>query len=190
MRRIVTGYSNEGKSIIIKDGEPPRVLKREEAPGVEVHEIWATHEPIPSHPIDNMEPTIEGWSYWPQAGASIFRIVRYPPLSEIEKALEAGIDVVPAWRECLAKSRGLEIPTEHKGAGLHVTATIDYAIVLSGEIWMTLDDDVQVHLKAGDCVIQNGTRHSWCNQTDEPCFIAFTLIGTGERHPVKVDASY
>lgn len=181
MRRIVTGHGRDGQSIVMKDGEPPRVLVRDEAPGVTVTEIWATHEPIPSLPADEIEPTLEGWSYWPKPGASIFRIVRMPPVSEVEQALEAGIDVVPAWRECQAKARGLSVPAQYQGAGLHVTDTVDYAVILSGEIWMTLDEDVEVHLSAGDCVVQNGTNHAWCNKANEPCLIAFILIGATRR---------
>lgn len=177
MRRIVTGHNKDGKAVILKDGEPPRVLVRDEVPGVAITEIWATHEPIPSLPVDDIEPTIEGWSYWPRPGATICRIVRLPPVSEVEQALNAGVDVVPAWRECLAKARGLDIPAEYEGAGLHVTDTVDYGIVLSGEVWMTLEDDVEVRLQAGDCVVQNGTNHAWCNKADEPCTIAFILIG-------------
>lgn len=177
MRRIVTGTDVDGKSIIVQDGEPVRILARDEAPGVLISEIWATHEPIPSLPTDKTEPTMEGWSYWPKPGASIFRIVRLPPVSEIEQALDAGIDVVPAWRECQAKARGLDVPAEQRGADLHVTDTVDYAVILSGEVWMTLDEDVEVELKAGDCVVQNGTNHAWCNKSNEPCMIAFTLIG-------------
>jgi len=177
MRRIVTGHDGHGRSIILKDGAPPRVLTRAETPGVVVTEVWATHEPAPSLPAADTEPTVEGWSYWPEPGASIFRIVRFPPVSEIAQASEAGIKVAPAWQECLAKARDQEVPVEYEGSGMHFTDTVDYAIVLSGEVWMTLDEDVEIHLKTGDCVVQNGTNHAWCNKSDEPCLIAFTLIG-------------
>lgn len=177
MRRIVTGNSEDGKSIIVDDGTPPRVLTRDETPGVMVTDIWATHEPIPSLPAADLDPTIEGWSYWPKPGASIFRIVRLPPVSEIVQALEAGVDVVPAWQECLAKAQNQEVPVEYDGASMHVTDTVDYAVILLGEAWMTLDEGVEIRLNTGDCVVQNGTNHAWCNKSDEPCVIAFTLIG-------------
>lgn len=177
MRRIVTGHDQDGETIIIKDGEPPRILTRPETPGVEVTEIWATHQPIPTLPVGDTEPTIEGWSYWPEPGSTIYRTVRFHPASEIEQALAASIDVVPPWRECLAKARGLDVPAEYKDAGMHATDTVDYSIVLSGEIWMTLGGGEEIHLKAGDCIIQNGTNHAWCNKAAEPCIMAFILIG-------------
>jgi quercetin dioxygenase-like cupin family protein len=57
----------------------------------------------------------------------------------------------------------------------HRTQSIDFAVVLSGEIDMTLDDEV-VHLKAGDVLVQRGTIHDWINKGDKPCVIAFVLI--------------
>ncbi len=59
----------------------------------------------------------------------------------------------------------------------HRTDTIDYGIVLTGELWMQLDEG-EVHLKAGDVVIQRGTIHNWENRGTEPCIIAVVLIAT------------
>jgi quercetin dioxygenase-like cupin family protein len=59
----------------------------------------------------------------------------------------------------------------------HRTDTIDYAIVLSGELWMQLDEG-EVHLRAGDVVVQRGTMHNWENRSTEPCLVAFMLIAT------------
>jgi uncharacterized cupin superfamily protein len=60
---------------------------------------------------------------------------------------------------------------------MHTTATIDYDIMLSGEIWCELDDGVMVHLRAGDSLVQRVTRHAWCNGSSEPCVIASLLSG-------------
>lgn len=64
----------------------------------------------------------------------------------------------------------------------HRTNSIDYAIVLSGEIWMRLDDS-EVHLRAGDVLVQRGTIHNWENRGTEPCRIAFVLIGANPVTP-------
>jgi quercetin dioxygenase-like cupin family protein len=58
----------------------------------------------------------------------------------------------------------------------HRTGSIDYAIVMQGEIDMELDDGVSVHLKQGDVLVQRGTIHNWVNNGSEPCLIAFILI--------------
>jgi quercetin dioxygenase-like cupin family protein len=62
-------------------------------------------------------------------------------------------------------------------SGMHTSDTIDYGIVLSGEVCLELDDGEEVHLKQGDCVVQNGTRHNWRNRGSEVCVIAFVLTG-------------
>ena len=66
---------------------------------------------------------------------------------------------------------------------VHRTDSIDYAVVISGEIDMELDDSV-VHLKAGDVLVQRGTIHNWINRSSEPCVIAFILI---DAKSVEVD---
>ena len=59
---------------------------------------------------------------------------------------------------------------------MHRTDSIDYAVVMAGEIDMELDDGVVSHLKAGDVIVQRGTIHNWLNKGTEPCVIAFILI--------------
>lgn len=61
--------------------------------------------------------------------------------------------------------------------GMHITNTVDFAYIISGEVWLELDDRQQVLLSAGDTVVQNGTRHAWRNKTSHPCVIAFCLVG-------------
>jgi quercetin dioxygenase-like cupin family protein len=63
--------------------------------------------------------------------------------------------------------------------GMHRTPTLDLICILAGEIWLELDDG-DVHLREGDCVVQNGTRHAWRNRTDSPCSMAIVLIGADE----------
>jgi quercetin dioxygenase-like cupin family protein len=60
---------------------------------------------------------------------------------------------------------------------MHRTDSIDYAIIVSGEIDMQLDDDEEVHVAAGDVIVQRGTIHNWVNRGTEPCVIAFVLLG-------------
>jgi hypothetical protein len=64
---------------------------------------------------------------------------------------------------------------------MHTTETIDCDLVFSGEVWLELDDGKDVHLRRGDCVIQNGTRHTWHNRSSEPCVLFFTLLGAVRR---------
>ncbi|HET9532074.1 MAG TPA: cupin domain-containing protein [Blastocatellia bacterium] len=64
---------------------------------------------------------------------------------------------------------------------MHTTDTLDYGVVIRGEIILELDDGKSVHLRQGDCVIQNGTRHRWNNPLTEPCLMAFVMIGANRK---------
>ena len=75
------------------------------------------------------------------------------------------------------KLPGLAGVMEPEHPGMHTTDTVDLDLVISGEVWLELDDGIEVHLEAGDSVVQNGTRHSWHNRTNEPCVIFVTLLG-------------
>ena len=72
----------------------------------------------------------------------------------------------------------IDFPPGNRGR-MHRTETIDYVIVISGEIDMDMDDST-VHLKAGDVMVQRGTNHAWVNRGSEPCRIAFVLIDAKE----------
>ena len=76
-----------------------------------------------------------------------------------------------------AKLPGLGAHMEPGAPGMHTTATIDFEVVLDGEVWLELDDGEEVHLHAGDCVVQNGTRHAWRNHGSAPARLAVFLIG-------------
>lgn len=67
---------------------------------------------------------------------------------------------------------------EQNGSGMHRTDSIDYVIVLEGEIYLELDDDEEVLLQRNHAVIQNGTRHAWHNRSEHPALLAVILIGS------------
>jgi mannose-6-phosphate isomerase-like protein (cupin superfamily) len=109
----------------------------------------------------------------PPRGGSVFRIVEFPPETAAMRNLDPN-----TMHQSLgdgAPKRGL--PPRHPA--MHRTRTVDYAIVMSGEIDMLLDDS-EIHLKAGDVLVQQGTNHAWVNRSNEPCRIAFVLIDAKE----------
>ena len=123
------------------------------------------------------DPTVEMSSFVPGPGGTRFRVMRMPSQQELARASEEGIDLAAGMQEWRAKTPGLAESHEIEEPGMHTIDTIDYGIVLSGEIWLELDDGAEVHLKQGDCVVQNGTRHAWRNRGAEPCIMAFTMVG-------------
>ena len=139
----------------------------EKAGGLQLTELWSTSETPAdvSKPGDRArrERRIE-----PDAGGSVFRIIEYPPDAQRLKSFKP--------EEHFA-SMGVQAATEAKRRhpGMHRTKTIDYAIVLSGEIYAVLDEG-EVLLKAGDVLVQQATNHAWSNRTDKPAVIAFVLI--------------
>lgn len=172
MRRIVTGHK-DGKSVFVSDGIPPRVVTLET--GLELTEIWATDD-IPTIPIEQGDPTVEMSSFVPGPAGTRFGLSQVPPQQELDKVLEK-VDMAAVGQEFSEKLPGLAEAFEPENPGMHTTDTVDYDIVISGEIWLELDDGMEVHLKPGDCVVQNGTRHAWKNRGSEACVIAIVMVG-------------
>ena len=107
----------------------------------------------------------------PPDGGSIFRVVQFPPDKDwAAKAAAAGGSMAI---DETAKSASTGGPVRH--AHMHRTRSIDYAIVLSGEIWAVMDEG-ETKMVAGDVLIQRGTNHAWANRSGEPCVVAFVLI--------------
>jgi len=70
---------------------------------------------------------------------------------------------------------------EPDAPGMHTSQTVDYGVLIRGEVWLELDDGAKRLLKPGDCVIQNGTRHAWHNTSDRESVMAFVVVGADKR---------
>jgi hypothetical protein len=176
VRRVVTGHDDAGKAVFISDGEPARSVHFDNLPGLAFFELWATDD-VARTPVDNFDPSADMQSFVPAPVGTRFRIVRFPSGLEMAKLIESGFDPAAFRREYTSKVPGLGEVHEVEDPSMHQTDTIDYGIVISGEIDLELDDGKEAHLKAGDCVVQNGTRHGWRNRGAEPCVMAFIMIG-------------
>lgn len=168
-RRVVTGHNAQGRAIFISDGPAPAVYDR--GPGATaVTELWETRA-TPASNAGHDDPTLgQQQRLPPPKNGSKFRVVEYPPDSQRVAALRT-----PGSSHD-AKSEGyVRDLSNQRHPGFHKTDTIDYAIVLSGEIHALMDEG-EVLLKAGDVLIQRGTSHAWSNRTEQPCCIAFVLI--------------
>jgi mannose-6-phosphate isomerase-like protein (cupin superfamily) len=176
MRRVVTGLTKEGKSVFVSDGEPPRSCTIEELPSFRMTEVWAT-EDIPTIPNKEGDITTKISSLIPGIKGTQFRVVWYYPEQELIEAFQKGADVGSVMEQMAKGMPGLAEAMEPDNPGMHTTDTIDYGVVISGEVYLELDDGAEVHLKPGDCVVQNGTRHAWRNRGSAPCAVAFVMIG-------------
>lgn len=147
-RRVVTGHTPGGLSVVVSDGPVP-VSKRIPEDGVAFHEIWNTSgAPAPINAVEASEPTERELAVPPPPRGTKIRINEFQP--------------------GFLNAAGLQSP-------VHRTRSVDYGIVLEGEIVLVLDDS-EVTLRAGDIVVQRGTDHAWANRSDAVCRVAFILV--------------
>ncbi len=181
MKRVVTGHDQDGKSVVLMEGEPPRVSEVRNLPGLRLCEIWVT-DANPRVPVNGEDPTVTMKDFIAPLGGTRFRINFFPPDAQVGEMAEKGeIDLAQAGAELAAAMPDLAAALEPEHMGMHTTDTIDYNIVLAGEIWCELDDGVEAHLKFGDCLVQCGTRHAWRNKGTETCIMASTMVGAARK---------
>lgn len=168
IRRVVTGHDKDGKSVFVMDGKAANVLEVASMPGVALTDLWRT-QTSPASNSGNADAATGKIKLEPPAEGTILRIVEIPPDTKWRKSAD------PA--KAFASIGAGAAPDHASGdAMMHATATVDYIIVLKGEIWAILDKGENL-LKQGDILIQRGTNHSWSVRTKEPCVIAAVLIG-------------
>jgi hypothetical protein len=175
IRRVVTGRNELGKSIVVTDGPPPWSKKFEHTPGFASSFVWATTADVTPDPRD---PTEVATSIIPGPGGSSLLIVTFPPDSVMA---DPAFNPVAAGQEHAEESPGLVEHFEPDAPGMHTTPTVDYGIVLDGEIWLELDDGKTMRLGQHDIVVQNGTRHAWRNRSATPTTMAFVMLGQTQR---------
>lgn len=172
-RRIVTGHDADGKATIVSDAPPVHTQLVGGPGGPTFYEVWHTLEmPALIHPQPD-EVDEQSLVLPPPKNGTRIRVIDFPPEGEEIRRL-TGADAAAKF-----KAMGDEkASTSSKGAPhplMHKTETIDYGIVLEGEITLVLDK-AETIIKAGDIVIQAGTNHAWANRSDKTCRMAFILI--------------
>lgn len=179
LRRIVTGHDENGKAVVAMDGEPPVVFTRPEQPGLAFYEVWNTQS-APARVDAGKDPTAgRPVKVPPPANGTIIRVIDFPPQNPSAPVPDKAIAAK------LFEQVGLHVAEDPKIFArhpfMHRTESIDYGIVLSGEMTLLLDDS-EVALKAGDVVVQRGTHHAWANRSGKVCRMAFILVD-GEYAP-------
>ena len=171
VRRVVSGQDADGKSVFVSDDrvEPIAVTLM---PGLEFLDLWGGDDQ-PCLPTQGTQPTAA--TYFPPPGGYRFSLVTLPPEGSAE--LPADLDLERAMSDANEKLPGMMEHIERDHPGMHTTDTVDLDFVLSGDLFLELDDGAEVHLATGDCVIQNGTRHAWHNRSSQPCTMLSILVG-------------
>jgi len=162
-RRVVTGHDKAGKAVVLFDGPAPNAKLRK-ASGLVSTLLWVTDE-SPAEVSGSLDAAQREIGVAPPPAGTIFRVVDFPPTAGQFSS------------EAVLKEMGLAAGAGGRHPLMHRTASIDCAVVLEGEIDMLLDDS-EVHLQAGDVLVQQATNHAWVNRGTQPCRIAFVLVGS------------
>jgi mannose-6-phosphate isomerase-like protein (cupin superfamily) len=165
---VVTGHDGAGRSIFIVDGEASKTFDR--GPGTtHVTDIWETSQ-TPADNSGNADSTTGPYSLPPPKHGAVFRMLEIPPDSERKSALR---DSAKSFE---TQTEGYRRDFQNaRHPGFHKTASTDYVIVLSGEIYALVDEG-ETLLKPGDVFVQRGTSHAWSNRSAEPAVLAVVLI--------------
>ncbi|MGC2774748.1 MAG: cupin domain-containing protein [Bradyrhizobium sp.] len=172
IRRVVTGHDDHGAAVISSDGALSTVVELAAIPGTVFHEVWSTGAtPVA---IDNgADPTIGPLLLPPPGNGTRIRFVDIPP--DTEEFLRTGAAKMQAAFGEIGSAHASTVTADSPHPLMHRTETVDYGIVISGEITLVLDKGT-ADLKAGDVVIQRGTNHGWANRSGKPCRMLFILV--------------
>jgi quercetin dioxygenase-like cupin family protein len=173
IRRVVTGHDQNGKAVVLSDAHATAVRTVPLWPGLVSTDIWKTSTmPVPLARKET-DPTDGPRSLHPAPYGTTFRISIVPPeTDEIRNLNTAEASQVFAG---VGNAQASTLGHGGRHPLMHRTETLDYAVVLEGEITMLLDDS-EVHLKAGDVVIQRGTNHAWSNRSGKPVRMLYVLM--------------
>ena len=176
-RRVVTIDDPLGKSTVLSDGPVPRSIPFQHIPGFVTTLAWATNaQPaVPTAPRDAAASAV---SWVPEPGGTRLLLITFPPDSVFRAE---GFDPAAAGVEYATILPGLAERFEPENPGMHTTDTIDYGVILDGEIVLELDGGRQVELGKHDIVVQQGTRHAWRNPGDRAATVLFVLVGAQRR---------
>src|SRR5258707_9379340 len=169
IRRVVTGHDAPGGPGSLRDGAGPHVYQR--GPGSGVGTELGETRMMPAENGGSAQATVHAFRLAPPKNGTVFRVIEYPPdrqrLAALERERASADD---GSGHSAAFDRG-----SPRHPGFHKTNSVDYAIVLSGEIYALMDAG-EVLLEAGDVLVQRGTNHAWSNRSDDSAYVAFVLV--------------
>jgi len=172
IRRVVTGHDAQGKAIVSEAGPLPNVVAIEKIPGTVFHEVWST-QGMPA-PVDNAaDPTLGALLLPPPKAGTRIRIVDIPP--DTEDFLAHGAAAMHDAFSQVGAASASTVQADSPHPLMHRTESVDYGVVLDGEMTLVLDDSATL-LRQGDVVVQRGTNHAWANRSGRMCRMLFVLV--------------
>jgi mannose-6-phosphate isomerase-like protein (cupin superfamily) len=183
IHRVVTGHDESGKAVVISNGPLPRIVELTSFPGTFFHEIWCTSG-APAPISNEADSTLGALTLAPPTLGTRIRFVDFPP--ESDDYLTQGLEKMKASFAQIGDTGASSAKTDSPHPMMHRTETVDYGIVIEGEMTLVLDD-AEVLLKPGSVVIQRGTNHAWANRSGQPCRMLFVLV-SGKYEPTIAQA--
>jgi mannose-6-phosphate isomerase-like protein (cupin superfamily) len=172
IHRVVTGHDADGKAVVASSGPLPRVIEIAAIPGTVFHEVWSTAG-VPARVDNGSDPTTGPLTLPPPSQGTRIRFVDIPPDSDEFLAHGAA-----RMKEAFTQAGDVTASTVKADSPhplMHRTESIDYGVVIEGEMTLVLDES-EVLLKPGSVVVQRGTNHAWANRSGRPCRMLFVLV--------------
>jgi mannose-6-phosphate isomerase-like protein (cupin superfamily) len=183
IHRVVTGHDADGKSVVTSNGPLPTVIELKAIPGTVFHEVWSTTG-TPA-PVDNgADPSLGPLLLPPPKHGSRIRFVDIPP--DTADYLTHGAERMTDAFAQIGDAAASTVKKDSPHPLIHRTESVDYGIVIEGELTLVLDD-AEVLLKPGAVVVQRGTNHAWANRSGQPCRMLFVLVD-GQFEPALAAA--
>lgn len=172
IHRVVTGHDAVGKAIASSNGPLPTVVEIAAIPGTVFHEVWSTTgSPAP---VDNgADPTLGALMLPPPKLGTRIRFVDIPP-DTADYLAHGSARMHDAFAQ-IGDTKASTVKADSPHPLMHRTESVDYGIVIDGEMTLVLDDS-EVLLKQGSVVVQRGTNHAWANRSGRPCRMLFVLV--------------
>ena len=177
IRRVVTASGADGKSTVVLDDVAPRSVRLTSVPGYDAALVWSTVRDDGVAAGRDVADLTGQTGFVPESGGTRLMIATFPPDSVM---MCADIDLAAFGAEFAQLLPGLAETFEAAHPGMHRTNSIDYDVVLEGEIVLELDDGKEVLLRKHDVVIQHANRHAWRNKSEQPVTMLFVLRGVGK----------
>jgi mannose-6-phosphate isomerase-like protein (cupin superfamily) len=172
IRRIVTGHDGAGKAVVSSQGPLPTVAEIAAIPGTVFHEVWSTAG-APAAVDNGADPTLAPLMLPPPRSGTRIRFVDIPP--DTPEFLAHGAARMKAAFAQIGDEAASTVQAHSPHPLMHRTESVDYGVVIEGELTLVLDDS-EVALKPGDVVVQRGTNHAWANRSGKPCRMLFILV--------------
>ena len=173
VRRIVTGHDEQGLSCVSEDRIAPSVHTNPKRVGYCLTQLWMTDE-SPAQVNNGPDPSSRPLKLEPPKGGTVVRIIEFGPEGDWIKKIDSA-DTKVAWGALGTDTAGTNTSGQAKHPFMHRTESVDYALVLEGEITLVLDKE-EVLMKTGDFLVERGTNHAWANRSGKPCRMLFVLI--------------